>query len=67
MTYWYIWYEIFEDGKSLGKGRYTKAYKHKSSAVRRANQMWSENLYNPMTGTFIERIWIVSQSNPWEE
>lgn len=67
MDYWYIWYEIFEDGKSLGKGRYVTAYKHKSSAVRRAKQMWSADLYNPMTGTLIERIWIVSQTDPWEE
>lgn len=67
MDYWYIWYEIFEDDKSVGKGRYTKAYTHKSSAVRRAKQMWSKDLYNPMTKTLIKRKWIVSQTNPWKE
>lgn len=67
MNYWYIWFEILENGKSLGKGLYHYAYKHKSSAVRRAKQMWSKELYIPMTGTLIERVWVVSQENPWLE
>ena len=67
MDYWYIWFEVFENGKSQGKCKYPRAYKHKSSAVRRAKQMWSENLYIPMTGTFVERLWVVSQTNPWDE
>lgn len=69
MDYWYIWYEIYEDGKLIpnSKGRYSTAYKHKSSAERRAKQMWSADLYNPMTETIISRKWIVSQTNPWED
>lgn len=68
MDYWYIWYEIFEDGNRIAnsRGRYYKAYKHKSSAERRAKQMWSQDLENPMTGTTISRKWIVSQTNPWD-
>ena len=65
--YWYIWFEIFEDGKKIGCGRWHQAYTHKSSAVRRAKQMWSKDLYNPLTGTTISHKWIVSQTNPWEE
>ena len=66
MNYWRIWFEVLEDGKPRGKGVYIKAYKHKSSAVRRAKQMWGKDLYVPMTGTRIKRNWIVSQTNPWE-
>lgn len=66
-NYWYIWYEVFEDGKPVGRGRYNQAYSYKSTAVRRARQMWSEELYNPMTNTTIRRKWIVSQFNPWDK
>lgn len=65
MNYWYIWFEVLENGKTQGKGQYPYAYKYKSSAVRRAKQMWSKDLYVPMTGTLVERLWIVSQTNPW--
>lgn len=65
MNYWYIWFEVLENGKTKGKGRYPYVYKYKSSAVRRAKQMWSKRLYVPMTGTLVERLWIVSQTNPW--
>lgn len=67
MDYWYIWYEVFENGRSVGKGRYFRAYKYKSNAERRARQMWSKDLFNPMTDTWIKRRWIVSQTNPWED
>ena len=67
MDYWYIWYEIFEGNRSVGKGRYTTAYKYKSNAERRAKQMWSKDLYVPITNTLIKRKWIVSQTNPWKE
>lgn len=69
MNHWYIWYEIYEDGELLAnsKGRYCRAYQHKSSAERRAKQMWSKDLFNPMTGTIISRKWIVSQTCPWED
>lgn len=66
MTYWYIWYEIFEDGKKIGSGQWPTAYSYKSSAERRAKQMWSEDFFNPMTETTISRKWIVSQTNLWE-
>jgi hypothetical protein len=67
MNYWYIWYETFEDDKSLGKHKYYYAYEHKSSAERRARQMFMENTYIPMTGSIISRKWIVSQTNPWDD
>ena len=67
MDYWYIWYEVFENGRSVGKGRYFRAYKYKSNAERRARQMWSKDLFNPMTDTWIKRRWVVSQTNPWED
>lgn len=66
-NYWYIWYEIFENGESVSKGRYYYAYRYKSNAVRRAKQMWSEDFYMPLTDSLIHREWIVSQTNPWEE
>ena len=66
MNYWYIWYEVFEDGRSVGKGRYVTGYKHKSSAERRAKQMWSGDRYDPMLGVLIKRVWTVSQTNPWD-
>jgi hypothetical protein len=65
--YWYIWFEIFEDNKFVSRGRYYYPYLSKSSAERRAKQMWSSDLYNPMTKTLLSRKWIVSQTNPWEE
>lgn len=69
MGYWYIWYEIYEDGKRIlnSKGRYYRAYKYKSSAERRAKQMWGKDLENPMTGAVISRRWIISQTCPWED
>lgn len=65
MTYWYIWFKVFEDGKYVGAGRYHQAYAYKHNAIRRAKQMWDKDLYNPMTKTTITRMWIVSQTNPW--
>lgn len=65
MNYWRIWFKVFEDDKEIGSGVWHQAYKYKSNAVRRAKQMWSKDLYNPMTGTTISRKWIVSQTNPW--
>lgn len=64
-NYWRIWFEVFEENKLIGKGVYHRAYAHKSSAVRRAKQMWSNDQYSPMTNTTIKRRWIVSQTNPW--
>lgn len=66
MDYWYIWYEVFENGKSISRGRYPTAYGYKKNAERRAKQMWSNDLYNPLTDTTFTRKWIVSRTNPWE-
>ena len=33
-NYWYIWYEIFENGESVSKGRYYYSYSYKGNAVR---------------------------------
>jgi hypothetical protein len=65
MDYWHIWFEVFEDDKQIGRGVWYYPYKHKSSAVRRAKQMWSEDLYSPITGTTIKRKWVVSKTNPY--
>lgn len=64
--YWYIWFEVFVNGQSVGKGRYPRAYSYKKNAVRRAKQMWSNDFFNPMTGDTISRKWIVSQTCPYE-
>ena len=64
-NYWRIWFEVFEDDKKVGSGVWHQVYKHKSSAVRRARQMWGKDFHNPMTGTTIRRKWIVSQTNPY--
>ena len=65
MGYWRIWFTVYEDDKPIGAGVWHRAYAHKSSAVRRAKQMWDKDVYSPMTGTTIKRKWIVSQTNPW--
>ena len=66
-NYWYIWYEVYEDEKKISSGRYHQAYAYKHNAERRAKQMWSKDLYNPMTKTTYKRKWIVSQTNPWPD
>lgn len=66
-TYYYIWYEIYENEKLISRDRYPTGYKYKHNAVRRAKQMWSEDFYMPLTDSLIHREWIVSQTNPWEE
>lgn len=65
MGYWRIWFEVFENGNKVGSGVYHQSYKYKKNAVRRAKQMRSNDLYNPMTNSTITRKWIVSQTNPW--
>lgn len=64
--YWYIWFEVFIDGESAGKGRYPRAYSYKHNAVRRARQMWSEDYFEPMSGKTISRKWVVSQTCPYD-
>lgn len=68
LDYWYIWYTIYEDGKPITRGRYTRSYRTKSSARRKAKQMWGDdsvNSFNPIPGTNYIRKWIVSETNPW--
>ena len=64
---WYIWFKVYENGRLISHGKYGYAYKYKSNATRRAKQMWSKELYIPMTDVTITREWIVSRTNPWLE
>ena len=68
-SYWYIWYEVYEDGDPIpkSKGRYHKAYSYKHNAERRARKMWGLPFVDMMTGHLYTNKWIVSQTNPWEE
>lgn len=63
--YWRIWFKVYENDKLVGAGVWHKSYKYKQNAVRRAKQMWGEDLYIPITNTTIRREWVVSQTNPW--
>lgn len=69
MNPYYIWYEIYENGRPIknNKNRYFRPYKYKANAERRARQMWSSDVYDPNTNALIERKWIVSQTCPWED
>ena len=56
---WKIWMKYYnQDGKVIGYGVHPQEYTRKSSAVRRAKQLWGAN---PACK------WIVSQTNPWVE
>lgn len=65
--YWRIYYEVFEDGKKIGRGVYPKSYKYKQDAQRRAKKMWGEPQYNQLTNTTITYEWQICQNNPWEK
>ena len=67
LEYWYIWYEILEDGKRIKTGRYPRSYRWRRSAQDRAKQMWGIDLYSPIPGTNYVRRWAVSEKNPFEE
>lgn len=67
IEYWYIWYETFENGKPIGRGRYHRSYRSYSGARGRAKQMWDKPLYNPLTDTTIVHRWKVSQECPWKD
>ena len=56
-TTWKIWMLYYDfDGRLIGVGVHRFVYAHKSSAVRRAKQMWGDN----------PRVkWTVSKTNPW--
>lgn len=54
---WKIWMTYYDqDGNEIGFGVHPKEYTRKSSAVRRAKQLWGAN---PACK------WTVSQTNPW--
>ena len=52
---WLVYYDL--DGRIIGFGMHPCDYAHKSSAVRRARQLWGNN--NPRVE------WVVSKMNPW--
>lgn len=59
-TTWKIWMLYYDlDGRIIGVGVHRFVYEHKSSAVRRARQLWGNN--NPRVK------WVVSKTNPWTE
>lgn len=68
-NYWYIWYEVYENGELLpnSRGIYYQAYSHKHNAERRARKMWEEPYTHMITGNVYQYKWIISQTNPWEE
>lgn len=66
-TYWYIWYETFEDGKNVGRSRYNQVYAYKFNATRRAKDLFDKETYVPITKSTITYKWLVSQECPWEE
>lgn len=66
-NYYYIWFKVYEEGKLISSGRYHQAYVYKHNAERRAKQMWSKDLFNPLTGTTISRKWVISETNPWPD
>ena len=56
--YWKIWMTYYDpDGHVVGRGVHPTLYNRKSSAVRRAKQLWGDN---PACK------WIVSKDNPWK-
>lgn len=67
LEYWYIWYEAFENGVLINKGKYYRSYRTRSGARKRAKQMWDKPLYNPLTDTTVAYRWQVSQDCPWED
>lgn len=63
---WKIWFRIYEEGKLTGCGASIREYKHKSSATRRAKQLYGGKP-GTHTNAFISIEWVVSQTNPWPD
>lgn len=60
---WKIYYEMHQNGVFLNSGTYWKSYKHKSSAVRSAKQLFdSKVMYTP--DGVITYTWTVGQTKP---
>ena len=55
MNTWKIWFEYYQNGEVVSAGVCVWHYAHKSSAVRRAKQLYGDN---PNVK------WYVSQTNP---
>ena len=63
---WKIWFEVFQNGEKYGSGVSIKSYASKSSAERRARQLYSmprTDLHSGVTTTF---RWIVDKTNPFQ-
>lgn len=58
IEFWYIWYEIFENGKRVKTGRYHRSYRHSQAARRKAYQLY---------GDIPHLRWTVSETCPWGE
>ena len=56
--YWYIWYEIFENGKRVKTGKHHRSYRNRGSARRKAYELY---------GDIPNLRWTVSETCPWEE
>ena len=63
--YWRIWFELYADGKKVGRGVWHQWYTYKSNATRRAKQLLGTERVNKHTGKVYTYNWIVSQTNPW--
>ena len=58
IEFWYIWYEIFENGKLVKTGQYHRSYRNKSGARRKAHELY---------GDIPHLRWTVSETCPWEK
>ena len=58
IKFWYIWYEIFENGKVVKRGHYHRSYRHSRGARRKAHEVY---------GDIPHCRWTVSETCPWEE
>lgn len=62
---WKIWVKNYLDGKPIGSGVCLTEYKYKGNAVRRARQMFSDDIYGHHG--VLHREWIVSKTNPFSK
>ena len=60
---WRIWFKTFLDGRFIGSGVTTTDYKYKANAVRRAKQLFGNDIYGHRG--VLHREWIVSKTNPF--
>ena len=60
---WRIWFKSFQNGVQFGAGVMVTEYKYKGNAVRRAKQLFDNDIYGHHG--VIHREWVVSQTNPF--